>query len=301
MKRRELSIMALSIGLIAVSQGPSLAQTTTTTTTVYATSTPQVVTLPATGTYVVVDPLTGEAKGVFDPATGMLNGQLTPSGLIVTEKLTGRIVAVADANGRPVDVATAPAADALVASIDARRAALDHAIADALAKEQINGVQAAPLRAELDRLAALEMAARQSGGTITLSEAYPIAIGLNTLSARIDPLVTVTVSPVSVSSHFIVINGQTMWVDDFAYRKFALDRRIEDEYSAGRLAIRQKEYLKQKLSDVSAREARYRDRGDLNDSKRNMLAAKYDKVQADLDRDVSIIKEKRARIGLKAN
>ncbi|MBL0185948.1 MAG: hypothetical protein IPP97_09475 [Candidatus Obscuribacter sp.] len=63
------------------------------------------VVLPATATYVMVDPLTGVQRGIYNPATGVTT--TLPSGVVLAERSTNRVVAMVD-NGRLVEVTSMP-------------------------------------------------------------------------------------------------------------------------------------------------------------------------------------------------
>ncbi|MDQ5965147.1 MAG: hypothetical protein QG625_1302 [Cyanobacteriota bacterium erpe_2018_sw_39hr_WHONDRS-SW48-000098_B_bin.30] len=63
------------------------------------------VVLPATTTYVMVDPLTGVQRGIYNPATGVTT--TLPSGVVLAERSTNRVVAMVD-NGRLVEVTSMP-------------------------------------------------------------------------------------------------------------------------------------------------------------------------------------------------
>src|ERR1700735_4688813 len=176
---------ALLTGMSGFAQAALADTTTTVQTTTYATGVSY--TLPAGGTYVVIDPITGDARGVYDAATRLLNGQPLPSGYVVSDKSSGRVLAVVDSSGNLVDVATAPATTVLISAIDSRRAEIERQIADALAKGVITPEQAAPIRAELTRLNTVYTTAT-TDGTFTYAEAFPLAYQLNVLSSRMVPL-----------------------------------------------------------------------------------------------------------------
>ena len=80
-----------------------------------------------------------------------------------------------------------------------------------------------------------------------------------------------------------------------------LQRRIDAEYSAGRLSNNQVAKLKEGLNDVSSLQAKYTRGGKIKDSKEKILCEKLDRVQTDMDKDIATINEKRAKIGIKVN
>jgi len=299
---RNLAAFALlTSGVLSVSL-PVFADTETTTVRTTSTTTNGTeFNLPTTSTYVLIDPITGSMKGNFDPTRGLTDTRLVQSGLVVINQGTGRIMATVDANGRPIDVTSAPAYDSLVVAIDTRRSELDRMITDGLSKGTINPTQSALLRADLNKAEAQEMAAKQSGGVFTYSEALSLALALNNLGDRVVPLMqTNTISPL-LGARIISNNGQLLMVDEIAYRKVQLGQRIDDEYTAGRLSAQQVASLKDQLNAVASLETKYRKNGELSSSNAEKISAKLDRVKTKLDEDVAYINDKRSRIGIKVN
>jgi hypothetical protein len=287
------SILAGSVSLSTAAFADTTTTVSTTTVTGYS--------LPAGGTYVVVDPITGELRGAYDPTTRLLNGQPLPVGYFITDKITGRVVATVDTSGNIVDITSAPATTVLISSIDARRAALAQMITDALTKGYLTADQAAPLRVELDRLNGLYVAAN-ADGTMTLTEAFPIAYGLNNLTARIVPLAhTTTVITPLVGQRFLLENNVIVYADDTAFRRIQLERRIDDEYAAGRLSSKQVSELKKQINDIAYMETRYTHRGEISSSNRKRIEKKFDEVKIDLDKDVAYINSRRSKIGIRVD
>lgn len=287
------SILAGSVSL----GGAAFADTTTT---VSTTTVSSGYVLPQTGTYVVVDPLTGELRGSFDPITRLLNGQPIPVGYVVTDKLTGHLLATVDSSGNLVSITSAPATTVLITSIDTRRAQLAQMITDALTRGLLTADQAAPLRVELDRLNGLYVTA-QADGTVTFSEAFPIAYGLNSLSEQLSPFVHGAVVTPIIGQRFYLQDNYIVYADDVAFRRIKLQRRVDDEYSAGRLSAKQVEALKKDLNDIAYMETRYTHRGVINSANRKRIEKKFDVVKLDLDKDVAMINSKRAKIGIRVD
>jgi hypothetical protein len=297
-KMTYIILAAFLTGTSSFAQAAIADTTTTVQTTTYATGVSY--TLPAGGTYVVIDPISGDVKGVYDPATRLLNGQPLPIGYVVSDKTTGRVLAVVDSSGHLVDVATAPATTVLISAIEARRAEIEKQIADALAKGIITPEQAAPIRAELTRVNTVYTTAT-SNGTITFAQAFPLAYQLNALSSRVIPLTHATfVAPV-VSQRFIVVDNKILFADDVTFRKAQLEQSIDDNYNAGRLSQRQVGDLKGQLNEIASMTTRYTKHGAISDSNRRRIDKRFDIVKADLDRDIGKINEKRAKIGIRVN
>lgn len=299
---RNLTAVALfASGAIAISL-PVFADTETTTIrTTSITSNGQELNLPTTSTYVLVDPITGNVRGNFDPSRGLTDTRMIQSGLVIIDKNTGKLIATVDASGRPIDVTSAPAFDSLVVAIDSRRADLERMITDALSKGTMSAEQAGLLRADLNKIEAEEMAAKQSGGVLTYSEALSLALALNGLGDRLVPFVQTTSITPLLAARIINADGQLRMVDDIEYRKVQLRQKIDDEYTAGRLSSQQVASLKDQLSVVASLETKYRKNGELSPSKTEKISQKLDNVRTKLDEDVAIINSKRSKIGLKVD
>ena len=93
--------------------------------------------LSASGTYHVVDPITGRMLGKYDQATRFVDGQSLQSGVVIVDQSNGNLVATVDSTGRVVDIGRAPASQTLIVSIDSRRQDLNRRINEALTKGQI--------------------------------------------------------------------------------------------------------------------------------------------------------------------
>jgi hypothetical protein len=299
---RNLAAAALLSNTIVLVSPSVFADTETTTVkTTTVRSNGQEFTLPTTSTYALVDPITGNVKGNFDPALGLTDMRLVQSGLVIINKDTGNVIATVDSNGRPINVSSAPAFDSLVMAIDTRRSDLERMITDALSKGTINAEQAGNLRADLSKIESEELAAKQSGGVLTYSEALSLALALNSLGDRLMPFAQTTVITPLLGARFISADGQLRMVDGIEYRKFQLRQRIDDEYTAGRLSAQQVASLKNQLNEVASLETKYRKNGELSSSKTEKISAKLDKVKTNLDQDIAIINNKRSKIGLRVD
>lgn len=287
------TLMVISFASLAKADETS---TTTTTTTVSTSS----FILPTGDTFVVVDPMTGALKGILDSDTRLVNGQPLMPGMIVCDQITGKVIAVVDTNGNLMDINTAPATSTLITAIDTRRLELNRFLTEALANGQITAAQATAMRAEMDSLVAAEVAAEQSGTGLTYAQVLPVAYGLTVLSNRLVPIVHTTITPL-IGQQIIVKDGIVLLTDDLSFRRIGLERRIDDEYSAGRLSAKQVGELKQRLSDIASLQAKYTRKGVISSSNRDKLERRMNEVQADMERDVAYINGKRAKIGIRVN
>jgi hypothetical protein len=245
----------------------------------------------------VVDPITGVVQGSYDPEVP----QIYQSGLVIVDSSTGKLLATVDSLGNVVDVNAAPATDVLVVSINARRRDLERQIAEALTRGQLTAIQANVMRADLERIASDESASRNLAGTLTYQKAMVLGYGLNSLSDRLAPVTqTVVVTPV-ISPQFVTVDGQLTMVDNVTYRKLQLQRRIDDEFAAGRLSNDQVSKLKSLLNKISILETKYRTDGQLSESKNRILSIKLDQLHSTLETDIAIINQRRSGIGIRVN
>ncbi len=294
------AILLFSSGIMVSSPVFADVETTTVKTTTI-TSNGQELNLPTTSTYVLVDPITGNVKGNFDPTRGLTDTRLVQTGLVIMSQDNGKVIATLDSTGRPIQLTVAPAFDSLVVAIDARCADLERMIADALNRGVMDAAEASALRTELNKIASEELAARQSGGVLTYSEALTLALNLNGLGDRLVSFMPTTVVAPLLGARMINANGQLLVVNDIDYRRSQLSQRIDDEYTAGRLSAQQVASLKDQLNAVVSLETKYTKNGELSSSKAEKISAKLDSVRSKLDQDVASINEKRSRIGLKVN
>jgi hypothetical protein len=255
--------------------------------------------LPATTSYILVDPITGATKGVYNPnGTAVETRELVP-GQVVIDQATGRIVATVNASGQTVDVISAPAFDPLVSSIDLKQSQLTTMINTAQSNGSIDAVRASALRAQLEKVAADEIAYKQDGA-LTYSEALSLATRLNDLQ---DQLVLVgrlpAVTPI-LGPKFMTVDGKVVMVlDDLDLRRMKLGQRVDVEYLAGRLSSSQVNSLKELLDSAAALESKYKKNGEISPSKKEKVSVKLNRVESDLNKDVAIINSKRAKIGIR--
>jgi hypothetical protein len=186
-------------------------------------------------------------------------------------------------------------------TIDSRRADFDRIIREVKFKGTYDDATIGSLRAALDRINAQEAAYINDGTPITYAEELSVAVQLNDLGDRLAPFASTTTITPLIGARFITSDGQIVLVDAFGGRNLQMQRRIDGEYSAGRLSNNQVARLKQELNDVSTLQAKYTKNGKVRDSKQKYLTEKLDRVQTNMDQDIATINEKRARIGIKVN
>jgi len=303
MNYRKSFTLSLLSGCLIVSGLAVRAETTETTTTQTTTTTTDLalVNLSVNGSYQVVDPITGRVLGPYDPTVRLVEGRPLTSGVVIVDKSNGGLVATVDSNGNIVDISRAPATQTLIVSIDSRRQDLNRRIEEALNRGTLDAKQASAMRAELERIAADEESARQSTGALSYRNALVIGYGLNTLSERLVPVMQTTSFEPVISTQFVTVDGRLVMVDDITSREQRLQRRIDDEYAAGRLSAQQVSRRKEDLNKICSLETQYRRNGVLSNSKDKKLSEKLDRLQTSIDENVSSINQKRSKIGIRAD
>lgn len=292
--------------------------------------------LPSSSSYVMVDPLTGVVKGNY--TTGISNSSIGP-GWVVMDSSTNKIMAGFDSSGRLRAITDVPVYDAYLSNLDVRRAAIETAIADAVAKGKISLSAGEDMKAELMSAHAQLEAYRSSRNWITYDEALSVASRFNRLSDRLgliapgygltalvgnvytpvvsaggttvvtrtvaQPAVVTTPSLVSVPS--VVAAPQSVVVspsalrDNLSLRNEVMAKKADAEFNAGRLTNRNVVRIKEKLNDVSIKQAKYTKGGNLSLKRQGELNAKLDEVQTYMDQCIADTNDKRQHIGLKVN
>jgi hypothetical protein len=258
----------------------------------------QVVVLPSSTSYVMVDPITGTVRGTYDPNVTLTETTRLTGGIVI-DQATGKIVASLDPSGKTISLLSAPAYDPLVTSIDSRCGELNRKISEAAAAGLISATQESLYKGDLDKITQRELVDKQAGG-LTYNEALSLAVALNNLADRLVYVTHGETFTPLVSSRFISADGQlTMVMNDIDFRLLSLRQKVDDQYSVGRLSNTQVADLKTMLDNVAALESKSKKKGVLSDSKKQAISEKLDKVQNQMDKDVAIIDSKRSKIGIK--
>ena len=283
-------LLAATLALVAVSPSAKADTTLVETTTV---SSP-VFTLPSGVPYMVVDPLTGKVFADYSASVKV------PVGYYIAEKTSGKVVATTDASGNLIAISTAPAPNVLV-QVTERRTALEQQIADALSRKVVAVTEIQPLQTALADIAAQEVVLKQSGGSVTLAQAAPLAYRLNVIGTQLAPLIksTTAYTPI-LGERVFVQNGQVLVATtDYAARRALVDQRIQSEYDFGRLTNNQVKELRTELSKIANLELRKKKDGTLSTSNQRSIEKKFNELSADLQDDIAGTNKRRAKIGLK--
>jgi hypothetical protein len=261
--------------------------TTVTTKTTTVNTLPSSFTLPASS-YVLVDPLTGAVRGDYTMGTRVIDGVPLSGNYVVMDKVSRRLVGTFDSNGNLIDISAAPAASNVVVSVDSHRTALERQIAELLAQGQISSNQAAAMRLEIARLfpgADQTVTTR----TVTYSNALAADSGLYTVESRLLPFSKKTYTSTVTTPRFVSVNGELILPDSIDYRRLQLERRMEDEFAFGHLTRNQLSSLKSDMTDITNREARYKENGPMSADHAANMTADLDSFQARLEHDVASV------------
>jgi hypothetical protein len=216
--RNIVSMILVSYGVVSTFPAAMADTETTTVRTTSFLNNGQQLTLPATSTYVLVDPLTGVVKGNYDPTRGFADARMVQPGLMIIDQPSGKILATVDSSGRTIDVTSVPAINSLVVAVYTRRCELERMITDALANGTIDTSQASQLRVDTDKIAAEEFAAKQYGGILPYSEALSLALTLNGVADRLTSYTHANAIAPLLGSRFASVNGQVIMVRGTEFR-----------------------------------------------------------------------------------
>jgi hypothetical protein len=169
----------------------------------------------------------------------------------------------------------------LVKTIEGRRADLARQIDDACARGTISEKQAEAMKRELKRIA------RETSSTVI---SYPAAVmlaqDLDLIGTQYGTVVTATPAyvPIIEGSHFTVVDGQVLELDDLSIRRAGLETRITKDLLSGRLSDSQAAELRAKLSIIGAEAAAYQADGNTDFKEARHLYSDFDKVATQIDR-----------------
>jgi len=115
-------------------------------------------------------------------------------------------------------------------------------------------------------------------------------------------LVTFSTIPTALPEHFMVVDNTLVYfASDYALRRAKIERRMNDEYTAGKLSKDQIADLNNKLSEIASLDSKRNSKGELKSSTRRRIEKEFDTVQSKMDKDIALINEKRAKIGIRVN
>lgn len=172
----------------------------------------------------------------------------------------------------------------LFGTITTRREELNKLYADALAQNALAEAEKKLLRAELDRIAAEEEVAKAMNGVAASSKVVILARDIDTLGDRFNIIMKKPVFvPIVEGSHFTVVEGKVVELDDIAKRRWDLEGKINKMYLESKISSSTANKLRSRMDLIANQEAGMRADGDLDLKEGRILYSEFDKIGSDLD------------------
>ena len=172
----------------------------------------------------------------------------------------------------------------LFGTITTRREELNKLYADALAQNLLAEAEKNLLRAELDRIAAEEAAAKSLTGVAASSKVVILARDIDTLGDRFNVVLKKPVFvPIVEGSHFTIVEGKVVELDDVAKRRWDLEGKINKFYLENRISASTANNLRSRMDLIATQEAGMRADGNLDLKEGRILYNEFDKIGSDLD------------------
>ncbi|HNB24991.1 MAG TPA: hypothetical protein PKZ32_21395 [Candidatus Melainabacteria bacterium] len=172
----------------------------------------------------------------------------------------------------------------LFGTITTRREELNKLYADALAQNLLAEAEKNLLKAELDRIAAEEAAAKALTGVAASSKVVILARDIDTLGDRFNIVLKKPVFvPIVEGSHFTVVEGKVVELDDVAKRRWELEGKINKLYLENRISASTANNLRSRMDLIATQEAGMRADGNLDLKEGRILYNEFDKIGSDLD------------------
>lgn len=173
----------------------------------------------------------------------------------------------------------------LFGTITTRREELNRLYADALAQNALAEAEKNLLRAELDRIAAEEALAKSLTGVAASSKVVILARDIDTLGDRFNVVLKKPVFvPIIEGSHFTIVEGKVVELDDVAKRRWELEGKINKFYLENRISASTAKNLRSRMDLIATQEAGMRADGNLDLKEGRILYGEFDKIGSDLDK-----------------
>ncbi len=173
----------------------------------------------------------------------------------------------------------------LFGTITTRREELNKLYADALAQNALAEAEKNLLRAELDRIAAEEALAKSLTGVAASSKVVILARDIDTLGDRFNVVLKKPVFvPIIEGSHFTIVEGKVVELDDVAKRRWELEGKINKFYLENRISASTAKNLRSRMDLIATQEAGMRADGNLDLKEGRILYGEFDKIGSDLDK-----------------
>lgn len=175
-------------------------------------------------------------------------------------------------------------AQLILQTVDDHRSILDKAIVDSRSAGTLSEQQAASYRRELDRIGA-EISYLKGLPNPSVSRSIVVGQDLDILASRMRSVITtITYVPIIEGTHFTIINGRRIQLDEPAVRRVNLEIKILDWQAAGKITEQQCNILRADLNEIAGREDAYRMKGALTDKEARDIYLSMDKVASQLER-----------------
>ncbi|HIN65536.1 MAG TPA: hypothetical protein EYM95_12905 [Candidatus Obscuribacterales bacterium] len=211
---------------------------------------------------------------------------LLAASLGITAALTLRMGTGAFAQDSVVVTRTITTTDpgVLIGTITTRREELNKLYADALAQNLMAEAEKNLLKAELDRIAAEEAAAKALTGVAASSKIVILARDIDTLGDRFNVVLKKPVFvPIVEGSHFTIVEGKVVELDDVAKRRWDLEGKINKLYLESKISASTANSLRSRMDLIATQEAGMRADGNLDLKEGRILYNEFDKIGSDLD------------------
>lgn len=171
-------------------------------------------------------------------------------------------------------------------TIDTKRRELIKVIGEGMATGKLTQLQADDLRAELDIITQLELAARKFGDAIPMTQIAIIAARLDVVGQRLHAIYAFPFSPIMSNGRFVVFNGEVVQLDVIAMRRAELEGKISLALAHNNLSRSQVDNLRKQLDDIAVMEVQFRQgaiNGEFTNEQSRTLFKAFDHVGSELD------------------
>lgn len=166
-----------------------------------------------------------------------------------------------------------------ITTITKRREELDKLLTTAVTSGSLSPEKRDMLRAELDRVAQEEAAIGGSKAQAANSKVIGLARSLDDVGAELNIVLKRDVTtPLVQGSHFSVVSGEWIELDDVAIRRWDLEGRVAKLLAAGRITQIQANDIRKQMDVIAERESGMRADGDLDFKESRVLYTDFDKI-----------------------
>jgi len=163
-----------------------------------------------------------------------------------------------------------------------RQARLRAVIANGLANGTMTEASAARYRAELDRLASLELSL-DAKKQLTYERVLPMAFEYDLIRSNLN---VVELQPIVQGSKVVFSNTHVVAIDDLMRRRAGLEAKISYEFANGKLTAGEADRLRGMLNSVAVIENEYRGDGEITDKEAKALYTEFDRVGSAIDKAI---------------